>query len=468
MAIITNLQPPAGEPIASDTVLSFDVIDPVIAELRVFVWVVFRETGQVELANDGDNFQPLYSFSQITTIPGGRRYSIRRVGGWPSTPELRVDDCACPPEIGGGGGSGEANTASNQGGGAGALFITKVAEDLQFRTLKSSDGSIGILTDVDNTVDLTFAGSALTEPVLDPSNTPVANPGPPPTQDLVLVDGAAGVYFDPNLLPQDDLVVLFPAITAANFGRRVGVALPAGNPFTAIQWTPALADAFIDPTYNLNGPGAPTVDSAATYSPTLLVWQAVEDLAGPGVHGWAFEYASNLGGGGGDWASVLAAGNASGGTDAIMSGEDEIEWNPPPTGGPGPVGPPILRGWRTARRLAPISNGGTPVNIGGPLVDALDLQQNGDFVLLRLQGFRRVQTGPSLVSWADLVIERVYSVGAGGVLTVVNTITYRNPGDWLSVVWGPGIQLSCLGGDENSVEAYVMAEVIVGRAQPPS
>jgi hypothetical protein len=151
MAIITNLQPPAGEPISADTAISFDVIDPVIAELRVFVWAVFQETGQVELANDADNFQPLYSFSTIENIPGGRRYTIQRVGGWPNAPELRVDSCACPPELVPPS-TGEINTASNVPGGVG-IFQTKAGVDLRFKSLRSSDGSITI-TGEPNTVDL--------------------------------------------------------------------------------------------------------------------------------------------------------------------------------------------------------------------------------------------------------------------------------------------------------------------------
>jgi hypothetical protein len=55
------------------------------------VWVSFAATGQVELAYDSANFQPLYSASQITTIGGGLRFFVRRSGGWPSTPALRVD-----------------------------------------------------------------------------------------------------------------------------------------------------------------------------------------------------------------------------------------------------------------------------------------------------------------------------------------------------------------------------------------
>ena len=91
MALFTNLQPAAGQPIAADTTLQFDAIDPLINDIRIFVWVSFAATGQVELAYDSANFQPLYSASQITTIGGGLRFFVRRSGGWPSTPALRVD-----------------------------------------------------------------------------------------------------------------------------------------------------------------------------------------------------------------------------------------------------------------------------------------------------------------------------------------------------------------------------------------
>lgn len=103
MAIITNLQPPAGATVGPSTPLSFDVIDPVISQLRVFVWIVFKATGTVELAYDGNAWQALYGFSTIDSIPGGRRFTVTRVGGWPSAPEVRVDSCACPPELGDGG-----------------------------------------------------------------------------------------------------------------------------------------------------------------------------------------------------------------------------------------------------------------------------------------------------------------------------------------------------------------------------
>ena len=91
MALFTNLQPAAGEPIAADTVLRFDAIDPLINDIKIYVWVYYAATGQVELAYDGDNFQPLYTASTISPIGGGLRFFVRRSGGWPSTPALRVD-----------------------------------------------------------------------------------------------------------------------------------------------------------------------------------------------------------------------------------------------------------------------------------------------------------------------------------------------------------------------------------------
>jgi len=103
MALFTNLQPAAGSPIAADTVIQFDVIDPLIDQVTVFVWASFAATGVVETVYDGSNFQPLYTASQITTIPGGKRFFLRRSGGWPSTPEIRVDSCACPPTTSPGG-----------------------------------------------------------------------------------------------------------------------------------------------------------------------------------------------------------------------------------------------------------------------------------------------------------------------------------------------------------------------------
>lgn len=167
MALITNLQPPAGTAVAASGAVSFDVIDPVVEELKVFVWVVFKATGAVELVYDGAAFQAMYSASQISAVTGGRRFSVRRVGGWPSTPELRVDTCACPPDLVS---AGEINTGANVGGFA-EVFQLKLGYALQFRTLRSSDSSIAIaqnLTNLDLTLpDLTVVDTFANNTTLD-------------------------------------------------------------------------------------------------------------------------------------------------------------------------------------------------------------------------------------------------------------------------------------------------------------
>ena len=149
MALITNLSPPAGTPIAADGLITFDVIDPVIEELRVFVWTVFAATGQVELVFDGDNFQPNYSDSAIASTPGGRTFAIRRVSGWPSQPQLRVADYPSPPDI-----TGITDTTAANVGGFTGIFQAKVADELRFKSLQSSDGSVTIVGNA-NDLDIT-------------------------------------------------------------------------------------------------------------------------------------------------------------------------------------------------------------------------------------------------------------------------------------------------------------------------
>lgn len=149
MALITNLEPPAGRSVAADSTVSFDVIDPVVADLKIFVWAVFREIGSVELVYDGEFFAASYSASAISSTPGGRKFSVRRVGGWlTSTPELRVDTCACPPELSSGGLTTFANVGTGAGVGQSVLGST-----LNLRALQSSDASL-TLTQNANDVDI--------------------------------------------------------------------------------------------------------------------------------------------------------------------------------------------------------------------------------------------------------------------------------------------------------------------------
>jgi len=149
MAIITNLQPPAGTPVAADQPLSVDVIDPVIEELRVFMWVVLEATGAVELVHDGTGFTALYSFSTITPIAGGRQFSILRVGGWPSQPSLRVDTCACSPEVVSTG-SADVLVRINVDAAATAVFIGLEGANIALSTL--STPQVNWLADADYTL----------------------------------------------------------------------------------------------------------------------------------------------------------------------------------------------------------------------------------------------------------------------------------------------------------------------------
>ena len=176
MPLVTNIQPPVGDPVSIDGAVNFDVVDPLIGDYKIFVWAVFKDGTPAELVFDSNFIQPVYSFSQISSIPNGRRFSVRRVGGWPSQPELRVDTGYNPPDLdsiingGGGGGGGEVNTASNVGGEL-ELFQIKVGTNLQFRTIGSTDGSV-LGTQNATTVDLsigevggaTFNGQTYTWP----------------------------------------------------------------------------------------------------------------------------------------------------------------------------------------------------------------------------------------------------------------------------------------------------------------
>ncbi len=84
-------------------------------------------------------------------------------------------------------------------------------------------------------------------------------------------------------------------------------------------------------------------------------------VAGPGFT-WTLRAG---GGGGGDWATVLAAGNQSGANDALIDEEQLVAWG-------NRTGPPITSeptGWRTARRLETFVGGGftamgSPIAVG--------------------------------------------------------------------------------------------------------
>ena len=270
MAIITNLQPPAGTPIAADAALRFDVIDPLVDELRVFVWAVFRATGQVELVHDGEFFQPLYSFSTITPTPGGRTFTVRRVGGWPSQPELRVDTCACPPELDGGGLSAFANVGIGAGVGRDITLGT-----LNLRSLRSSDSSVSIVQEA-NSIDLTVVAGDTggRDPVTDISVVQV----PSGDYDLLTLDMGQRAQVQSPDAPATKVRVAFPTIQPGDGGRRIGIFLFSDNSLFGIETDAAEYVVTPGPTFLNPGVRLAIPAGVLTAPYNVLTWEAVEDV----------------------------------------------------------------------------------------------------------------------------------------------------------------------------------------------
>jgi hypothetical protein len=85
---IENLVPAAGETIAANTVVEFDVIDNLNALRRVLVLVT--HTGKTLVVHDGDSFYGEFSDSVRTPVAGGYHYEIERTGGWLTGVRFRV------------------------------------------------------------------------------------------------------------------------------------------------------------------------------------------------------------------------------------------------------------------------------------------------------------------------------------------------------------------------------------------
>lgn len=88
---VGNFSPAAGTPIEAATPVAFDVTDEI--ELRavlVLARMVVVGVQLYEVAWDGTAFSERYSGSSRSAIAGGHRYTIRRTGGWPAAPTVRV------------------------------------------------------------------------------------------------------------------------------------------------------------------------------------------------------------------------------------------------------------------------------------------------------------------------------------------------------------------------------------------
>ena len=89
--VVTLVSPLDGQ-VEPTTAVVFDVTEESTAGLcDVFVYAVFAASGDVEVIHDGDAFTARYlGQSARPAITGGFRYTVRRTGGWPSNPRIRV------------------------------------------------------------------------------------------------------------------------------------------------------------------------------------------------------------------------------------------------------------------------------------------------------------------------------------------------------------------------------------------
>lgn len=84
----TDYNPAPGTPIGKNQPVAFTVQDDT-ALRRVLVTVILA--GVQEVVHDGDSFVGAYLVGSVATpVVGGRRYSVRRVGGWTSPPTFKV------------------------------------------------------------------------------------------------------------------------------------------------------------------------------------------------------------------------------------------------------------------------------------------------------------------------------------------------------------------------------------------
>lgn len=85
---IENMVPAAGETIAANTVIQFDVIDNLDALRRVLV--IVTHAGKTLVVHDGDAFYGEFGDSVRTPIANGFHYAVERTGGWQTGIRFRV------------------------------------------------------------------------------------------------------------------------------------------------------------------------------------------------------------------------------------------------------------------------------------------------------------------------------------------------------------------------------------------
>lgn len=85
---VALVSPSAPGEITRATPIIVDVTDT-SALVVVFVWVTYPGRAP-DIVHDGDAFAELFSSSTRASISGGYRYTLRRNGGWPAAPTVRI------------------------------------------------------------------------------------------------------------------------------------------------------------------------------------------------------------------------------------------------------------------------------------------------------------------------------------------------------------------------------------------
>lgn len=94
--VVSNVEPANGLPILPDTPLQFDLTDSV-SLLLVAPWIILDPFHLPEPVHDNVDFTPLYQVSPSSigssrlAITDGFRYTLRRRGGWTSSPTLLLN-----------------------------------------------------------------------------------------------------------------------------------------------------------------------------------------------------------------------------------------------------------------------------------------------------------------------------------------------------------------------------------------
>lgn len=88
--VVGNFVPPVGTPVTAQQPLQFDVTDNEGQFRRIIVHAVYAD-GVEEVVHNGESFRGLYAtVSARVLITDGYRYTVKRSGGWPSTPRITI------------------------------------------------------------------------------------------------------------------------------------------------------------------------------------------------------------------------------------------------------------------------------------------------------------------------------------------------------------------------------------------